>query len=342
MIKEILKYSVKNNCSDIHIVSGQKPILRFNGDIIRIENSNILSKKQVDEIIVSLLNKNQIEKFQKKHEIDFAFEIEGGTRFRANAFETFHGNAIAIRPIANQVQTLKDLHAPENIAELLKRRRGLIIVSGPTGCGKSTTLAAMIDFINQNYACNIITIEDPIEYLHKSKKSLISQREVGTHTNSFSKALKASLRENPDIILVGELRDLETFSLALTAAETGHLVLATLHTSSAVNAITRIIDVFPANEQMMIRSMLANSLNAIILQRLIKTKENKRRAAFEILVSNNSVRNLIRENKIAQINSMMEIGSKHGMLTMKDSIQQLFEAGLIDEESYQNAFDSYV
>lgn len=342
MIKEILKYSVKNHCSDIHIVSGQQAIVRFNGDIERIENSNIFSRKQVDEIIISLLNKNQIEKFKQKHEIDFAFALEDGTRFRANAFETFHGNAIAFRPILNQVQTLQDLYAPQNITDLLKRRRGLVIVSGPTGCGKSTTLAAMIDYINQNYACNIITIEDPIEYLHKSKKSLISQREVGTHTNSFAQALKASLRENPDIILVGELRDLETFSLALTAAETGHLVLATLHTSSAVNAITRIIDVFPANEQMMIRSMLANSLNAIILQRLVKTKENKRRAAFEVLISNNSVRNLIRENKIAQINSMMEIGSKHGMITMKDSIQQLFESGLIDEKSYQSAFDSYV
>lgn len=344
MLKEILLYAVRNECSDIHIVSGEIPIVRHDGNIVRIKNAQVFSEERIRNEIDSLLNEEQKTKFANDHEVDFAFEIEKEVRFRANAFETQNGPAIAIRPILNQNKTLENIDAPAVIKSLLKKRRGLILVSGPTGSGKSTTLAAMIDYINENYACNIITIEDPIEYLHKSKKSLISQREIGTHSNSFASALKNSLRENPDIILVGEMRDPETFALALTAAETGHLVLATLHTSSASNAINRIIDSFSPAEKEIARSMLSNSLAAVILQRLINednTKEKRRRAVYEVLVANSSVRNLIKENKIAQINSMIEIGSKFGMTTMKDSILKLEKEGVLSKEYANNLIEAY-
>lgn len=341
MLDEILNFALQKEASDIHIVSNEAPIIRVNGEIVRI-SKNILSQQNVDEIVARLLNDKQKENFAHNKEIDFAFHDQNKNRFRANIFKTIKGSAIAIRPIKSKALTLEQINAPEIIKELLKKRRGLIIVSGPTGCGKSTSLAAMIDYINQNYACNIITIEDPIEFIHHSKKSLISQREIESHSQSFAKALKASLREDPDIILIGELRDLESFSLALTAAETGHLVLATLHTSSAANAINRIVDVFPEGEQKIVRSMLANSLNGIILQRLLTTTEKKRRVAFEIMVSNSSVKNLIREGKIAQINSMMEIGSKYGMVTMKDSIENLFKNAIISEEEKNKAIESFV
>ncbi len=341
MLNNILQYAIKNDCSDVHIISGQQPMVRFNGDMTRIANSPILKRDQVEKIISSLLNEAQIEKFNKNYEIDFAFELKSHVRFRANVFKTLSGPAIAFRPINEKVKTLDEIFAPKIIEELLKKRRGLIILSGPTGCGKSTTLSAMIDYINCNHSCNIITIEDPIEYVHKSKKSLVSQREVGIHTNSFANALRSSLRENPDIILIGELRDLETISLALTAAETGHLVLATLHSSSSVNAISRIIDVFAPQEQMTVRSMLANSLNAVILQRLLKTKDNSQQAAFEVMVGNSSARNLIREDKLAQIQSMLEIGKRHGMITMKDSIVEMLNQGLISEETANESIASF-
>ncbi len=342
MIENLLSYAIKYNYSDIHIVSGEKAAVRYNGDILRIEKSEIFSPEHVDKIINSFLSQQQQSEFKSNNEIDFAIEDKFGNRFRSNAYKSLNGSALALRPIKSKAPSLEELYAPEKIKELLKRRRGLILMCGPTGCGKSTSLSAMVDYINQNYNCNIITIEDPIEFIHKPKKSLILQREIGTHTNSFSSALRASLRENPDIILVGELRDAQTISLALTAAETGHLVMATLHTSSAVNSISRIIDVFKEQERGIVRTMLASSLNGVILQRLVKTKENKRQAAFEVLVANGSVKNLIRENKLSQINSMMEIGKKHGMVTMKDSIEKLYEEGIIDEVVAKQSLESFI
>lgn len=341
ILEEILAHASKHGCSDVHIVSGQQPIVRLNGDLIRLPESQILSQNEVGEAISSLLNDAQYNDFVQNSEIDFAFEIKGIARFRANVFYTLTGPAIAIRPIENHIRTIDEISAPEIVKSVLDKRRGLVIVSGPTGSGKSTTLSAMIDYINSKETCNIITIEDPIEQVHKSNKSLISQREVGMHTDSFASALKGALRENPDIIMVGEMRDLETFSLALSAAETGHLVLATLHTPSASNAITRIIESFPSDKQALIRSMLSNSLNAVIMQRLIKTKTNSRCAAFEVMVANPSIRNLIREDKIAQMHSMMEIGKKFGMITIKDSILELLKAGLISDKVASEAIAAY-
>jgi twitching motility protein PilT len=341
ILEEILAQASKHNCSDVHIVSGQQPILRINGDLVRVPESQILNQNEVGELISQLLNDVQYNAFAQNSEIDFAFEIKGICRFRANVFYTLAGPAIAIRPIENHIRTFSEIAAPEIVKSVLDKRRGLVIVSGPTGSGKSTTLASMIDYINNKETCNIITIEDPIEQVHKSNKSLISQREIGMHTDSFANALKSALRENPDIIMVGEMRDLETFSLALSAAETGHLVLATLHTPSASNAITRIIESFPNDKQALIRSMLSNSLNAVIMQRLIKTKNNSRCAAFEVMVANPSIRNLIREDKVAQMHSMMEIGKKFGMITMKDSILELLKSGIISEKIASEAIASY-
>ena len=333
MFKKIFKYAEENNCSDIHINVGNPPIARLAGELQKIPNLNPLKFEEVEGFIKKILNEKQFKDYHNKKEIDFSFAIGDKFRYRVNVFKNSNGGAVALRPIKNNPKTLEDIKAPKIFEELIEKRQGLVIVSGPTGCGKSTTLAAMINHINNNSTANIITIEDPIEYIHSSKKSLIHQREIGAHSNSFSDALRSSLRQDPDIILVGEMRDLETISLALTAAETGHLVLTTLHTSSAANAISRIIDVFQESEQQIVRTMLGNSLNGVVLQHLLPTKKGTMEAAFEVLVANSSIKNLIREDKLPQINSMMEIGKKHGMITFKDSVQKMLEEGVIEQET---------
>lgn len=332
MFGKIFKFAEDNNCSDIHINVGNEPIARQSGELKKIPETKPLTSNEVEAFIKKILNDQQYKQFQENKEIDFSFTLGDNYRYRVNVFKNSNGGAVALRPIKNKPKSLDEINAPEVIKELLQKRQGLIVVSGPTGCGKSTTLAAMIDYINENSAANIITIEDPIEYIHNSKKSLIHQREIGAHSNSFSNALRSSLRQDPDILLVGEMRDLETISLALTAAETGHLVLTTLHTSSASNAISRIIDVFQHSEQQIVRTMLGNSLNGVILQHLLPTKEDKMAAAFEILIANPSIKNLIREDKLPQVNSMMEIGKKHGMITFKESVTNMLNQGVIDQK----------
>ena len=336
MFKEIFDFVINTpGCSDLHLSSTNYPMVRVSGVLYPMKNMPKLDAPTVNRFIQGILNEHQYKEFQNNNEVDFALNLEGGHRFRANVFKKHNGPAVALRPISKKTKTLSEINAPGVLKELLEKRKGLIVVSGPTGCGKSTTLSAMINHINEHHATNIITIEDPIEHLHQSKKSLISHREIGTHSNSFANALRAALREDPDIILVGEMRDLETISLALTAAETGHLVLTTLHTSSAANAVSRIIDVFHASEQQVVRTMLANSLNAVVLQHLLPSvdEEKKIEAAFEVLIANSSIRNMIREDKLAQINSMMEIGQKHGMITFKDSVESMLERGSISEKT---------
>ena len=265
-------------------------------------------------------------------ELDFSIQFDDNIRFRVNAFRTINGPAAAFREIPDTIKSLKSIDAPAIVNNLTNARSGLILVVGPTGCGKSTTLAAMIDEINKNFTNHIITIEDPVEFVHTNKKSIINQREVGNSTLSFSNALRGALREDPDVILVGEMRDVDTIRLALTAAETGHLVLGTLHTSSAAQTVNRIIDVFPADDKMVIRSMLSTSLKAVISQRLLKKTGGGRHASFEVMVANPSIKNLIREDKIPQINSIMELGKKSGMRTMKESIEELLTKKIISND----------
>lgn len=330
-IHELLQQTFRNSASDLHLSSGNPPIMRIDGEMIVLEGVPPLIADNVRKMIYTIMTSAQKEVFEAEMEIDFALDFSEDMRFRVNAFNTSGGPAAVFRTIPNKVLTLAQINAPKLFGDLMNKHKGLILVTGPTGSGKSTTLAAMIDHVNDRKRKHIITVEDPIEFVHKSKRSLINQREVGSHTKSFARALKSSLREDPDIILVGEMRDLETIHLAITAAETGHLVLGTLHTSSAPKTIDRIIDVFPASDKEMIRSMLASSIEAIITQTLIKRKDGKGRvAAHEILIGIPAIRNLIREGKIAQMNSMIQIGSKSGMKLMKDSVYELAQDGVID------------
>ncbi|MCB1322939.1 MAG: type IV pilus twitching motility protein PilT, partial [Leptospiraceae bacterium] len=290
-----------------------------------------MSADVVKHLLYSILTEQQRTDFERDLELDFAITFGEDMRFRVNVFNTVSGPAAVLRSIPTKILSLDDLQAPPLFKELVQTPKGLILVTGPTGSGKSTTLAAMVDYVNENFSKHILTIEDPVEFIHDSKKSLVNHREVGASTKSFAKALKSALREDPDIILVGEMRDLETIQLAMTAAETGHLVMGTLHTSSAAKTIDRIIDVFPANEKEMVRAMLSVSLEAIITQTLLKRADgNGRVAAHEILVGTPAVRNLIRENKIPQLYSMIQTGSKSGMILMKDSITRLLELGIIN------------
>ncbi len=337
MIAEILAYAVKHNCSDINIRALAMPMMRVNGDLLPIPHARVLGAQQIQEMIESLMNEAQKKIYRSQLELDFTIEIAQGTRFRISAYYVIQGCAASFRPITDKIPTLETLNAPASFYDLVHAKKGLILVTGPTGSGKSTSLAAMIDYMNTNFCYNIVTIEDPIEFLHPNKKSLISQREIGHSTLSFSNALRSALRENPDVILVGEMRDLETIQLALTAAETGHLVLATLHTNSAVQSIDRIIDVFSAQDKASVRSMLSGSLRAVISQRLLKSIDNKRCAAFEVMLSNSSIRNLIREDKVPQLQSLMEINKKQGMLLMKDSINELLNKGYISQETADEA-----
>lgn len=332
-LTDLLAFSVKNKASDLHLSAGLPPMIRVNGDVRRI-NLPDQTPEEVGKMIASIMNDQQRKAYQQNMETDFSFELPNVSRFRVNAFNTERGPAAVLRTIPSKVLTLDDLKAPEIFRSIAQTPRGMVLVTGPTGSGKSTTLAAMIDYINEHDAGHILTIEDPIEFVHVSKKSLVNQRELHEHTMSFANALKSALREDPDAILVGEMRDPETIGLALTAAETGHLVFGTLHTTGAAKTIDRIVDVFPAGEKEMVRSMLSESLRAVISQTLLKTKDGQGRvAAHEIMVSTPAIRNLIRENKIAQMNSMIQTGQKFGMQTLDQCLQQLVREGKISLET---------
>ena len=330
-IAQLLAFSVKNNASDLHLSAGVPPMIRVDGDVKRV-NMPALTHKDVHSMIYDIMNDKQRKDFEEFLETDFSFEIPKLARFRVNAFNQSRGAGAVFRTIPSDILTLEDLQAPIIFKDITMYPRGIVLVTGPTGSGKSTTLAAMIHHVNENKPDHILTIEDPIEFVHESKRSLINQREVNRDTLGFSEALRSALREDPDVILVGEMRDLETIRLALTAAETGHLVFGTLHTSSAAKTIDRVVDVFPAQEKEMVRSMLSESLRAVISQTLLKRTGGGRIAAHEIMIGTPAIRNLIREGKIAQMYSAIQTGQGQGMQTLDQNLQELMVKGLISKE----------
>ncbi len=328
-ISDLLAFSVKNKASDLHLSAGLPPMIRVHGDVRKI-NLPAMEHAEVHRMLYDIMNDSQRKLYEEKLECDFSFEIPDLARFRVNAFNQQRGAGAVFRTIPSKVLTLEELNAPKVFKDLADTPRGIVLVTGPTGSGKSTTLAAMIDYINDTQMSHILTVEDPIEFVHTSKKSLVNQREVGPHTQSFDNALRSALREDPDVILVGEMRDLETIRLALTAAETGHLVFGTLHTSSAAKTIDRVVDVFPAAEKEMVRSMLSESLRAVISQTLCKTRDEQGRvAAHEIMIGTPAIRNLIRENKIAQMYSAIQTGQSVGMQTLDQNLQDLVKRNII-------------
>jgi len=334
-IAELLAFSVKNNASDLHLSAGLPPMIRVDGDIRRI-NVPALDHKTVHGLIYDIMNDKQRKDYEEFLETDFSFEIPGLARFRVNVFNQNRGSGAVFRTIPSNILTLEDLGCPKTFETISDNNRGLVLVTGPTGSGKSTTLAAMINYLNENDFAHILTIEDPIEFVHQSKKCLINQREVHRDTLGFAESLRSALREDPDIILVGEMRDLETIRLALTAAETGHLVFGTLHTSSAAKTIDRIIDVFPAGEKDMVRSMLSESLRAVISQTLMKKIGGGRTAAWEIMMGTPAIRNLIREDKIAQMYSAIQTGQQIGMQTLDQHLQDLVSKGVVSKQDAQS------
>jgi len=330
-IAQLLAFSVKNNASDLHLSAGVPPMIRVDGDVKRV-NMPPLTHKDVHSMIYDIMNDKQRKDFEEKFETDFSFEIPKLARFRVNAFNQARGAGAVFRTIPSEILTLDDLQAPPIFKDISMHPRGIVLVTGPTGSGKSTTLAAMVNYINENKPDHILTIEDPIEFVHESQRSLINQREVHRDTLGFTEALRSALREDPDVVLVGELRDLETIRLALTAAETGHLVFGTLHTSSAAKTVDRVVDVFPAAEKEMVRAMLSESLRAVISQTLLKRVGGGRVAAHEIMIGTPAIRNLIREGKIAQMYSAIQTGQSAGMQTLDQNLQELLRKGVITKE----------
>jgi twitching motility protein PilT len=345
-ISELLIFVQKENASDLHLSAGESPMVRIHGEMKRIEMPP-LSKEDLHMMLYDILNDQQRKRFEETQELDFSIDLKGVARFRVNAFRQARGEGVVFRVIPSKILTIEQLGLPKSLREVTKNERGLVLVTGPTGSGKSTTLAAMIDILNNSLKGHIITIEDPIEFVHDSKKCLINQRELGSHTHSFANALRSALREDPDIILVGEMRDLETISLALTAAETGHLVFSTVHTSGASKTVDRIIDVFPAGQQDQVRSQFAESIQAIVSQVLLKRRDGRGLVpALEIMIGTPAVRNLIREGKVAQLPSAIQTGQKFGMMTLDQSLKELVAKRIVDKEqclylaSNPNVFDS--
>ncbi|MBD1576240.1 MULTISPECIES: type IV pilus twitching motility protein PilT [Vibrio] len=337
-IAELLDFSVKHNASDLHLSAGVPPMLRIDGDMRKLE-MDAFSHSEVHTLVFDIMNDAQRSEYEEKLEIDFSFELPNVGRFRVNAFNQARGCAAVFRTIPMKIPTLEDIGAPEIFHQMVNYEKGLVLVTGPTGSGKSTTLAAMVDHINRNQKKHILTIEDPIEFTHSNHKCLINQREVHRDTHGFNEALRSALREDPDVILVGELRDKETISLALTAAETGHLVFGTLHTSSAAKTIDRIIDVFPGADKNMVRSMLSESMRAVVAQKLLKRTGGGRVACHEIMIATPAIRNLIREDKVAQMMSMIQTGSATGMQTMEQAARQLMAQGDVDPDEVRQKIE---
>ncbi|UXI01706.1 type IV pilus twitching motility protein PilT [Photobacterium sp. TY1-4] len=338
-ITELLDFSVKHNASDLHLSAGVPPMIRVDGDVRKLSLPE-LEHGEVHRLVFDIMTDAQRREFEEKLEVDFSFELPQVGRFRVNAFHQSRGCAAVFRTIPVQVPSLSSLNVPDIFYRIAQCQRGLVLVTGATGSGKSTTIAALVDYINENFNRHILTIEDPVEFVHHGKRCLVNQREVHRDTHSFHQALRSALREDPDVIVVGELRDQETISLALTAAETGHLVLGTLHTSSAAKTIDRIIDVFPGNDKAMVRSMLSESLRAVVSQNLLKCVTGGRVAAHEVMMATPAIRNLIREDKVAQMYSMIQTGSALGMQTMEQSVKMLVAQGIVDAEEGRRIVDS--
>ena len=338
-IAELLDFSVKHNASDLHLSAGVPPMVRIDGEVRKL-GVPAFSHAEVHRLVFDIMNDAQRRDYEENLEVDFSFELPNVGRFRVNAFHQSRGGSAVFRTIPTEVPTLAQLNAPEIFHKMTQYEKGLVLVTGPTGSGKSTTLAAMINEINATQNKHILTIEDPIEFVHANNKCLINQREVHRDTHSFKAALRSALREDPDVILVGELRDQETISLALTAAETGHLVFGTLHTSSAAKTIDRIIDVFPGADKGMVRSMLSESLRAVIAQKLLKKVGGGRVACHEVMLGTPAIRNLIREDKVAQMYSIIQTGAAHGMQTMEQNARQLMSKGLVELSEVQSKIES--
>jgi len=334
-ITQLLAFGVEQGASDCHLSAGEPPMLRVHGDLKKLDYA-ALTQEEVHTLVYDIMNDAQRKAFEETHECDFSFEMGSVARFRVNVFMQRKGEGAVFRTIPTKILTLEQLEMPPILKQLCKKEKGLILVTGPTGSGKSTTLAAMVNYLNESFEGHILTVEDPIEFVHQSKKCLVNQRELGPHTNSFANALRAALREDPDAILVGEMRDLETIQLALTAAETGHIVFGTLHTSSAPKTVDRIIDVFPPNQQAQIRAQFAESVEAVMTQTLLKKRGGGRVAALEVMTGTTAVRNLIREGKIHQIPGTMQVSQKDGMQTMDMALQNLVTRGIVTKEEAQS------
>jgi twitching motility protein PilT len=334
-ITQLLAFGVEQGASDCHLSAGEPPMIRIHGDLKKLDHAP-LTKEEAHALVYDIMNDAQRKAFEETHECDFSFEMGTVARFRVNVFMQRKGEGAVFRTIPTKILTLEQLEMPAILKQLCEKEKGLILVTGPTGSGKSTTLAGMVDYLNETFEGHILTVEDPIEFVHQSKKCLVNQRELGPHTNSFANALRAALREDPDVILVGEMRDLETIQLALTAAETGHIVFGTLHTSSAPKTVDRIIDVFPPNQQAQIRAQFAESVEAVITQTLLKKKGGGRIAALEIMTGTTAVRNLVREGKIHQIPGTMQVSQKDGMQTMDMALLNLVSRGLVSKEEAQS------
>ncbi len=339
-LDKLLNFAFQKEASDIHLSANSSPVLRIHGTLRRIEGT-MLTSEDLQNLFEEILSEKQKKTLHEVLELDFAYEVPGLARFRTNLFFQLRGEAAAFRTIPERIRALAELNVPQGIYGLCRQNKGIVLVTGPTGSGKSTTLAGMLDLINEERHEHILTIEDPIEYVHKSKNCLINQREIGEHSHSFRNALRSALREDPDVILVGEMRDLETISLALTAAETGHLVFGTLHTMSAAETVNRIVDVFPSEQQRQIRAMFANSVQGVVAQRLLPTRDGASRVAVhEILIATSAVRNQIREEKTHQLHSAIQTGGTYGMQTMDQALKRYLEKGVISKEVAQvNATD---